>query len=112
MSVTEEIQVTELKLLQEYVDIIVDVLQAILKDEPASYEYLTELSQRITTYLQAQYPDYIFYVGKRSSIHSSMPMGIPISPAELTQHLEQQSITKKRCKWCDGILDKVTFKFL
>ena len=47
----------------------------------------------------------IFYVGKRNSIHSSMPMGIPISPANFTQLLEQQSITKKRCKWCDGILD-------
>ena len=41
MSVTEEIQVTELKLLQEYVDIIVDMLEAILKDEPTKYEYLT-----------------------------------------------------------------------
>ena len=105
MSVTEEIQVTELKLLQEYVDIIVDMIEAILKDEPTSYEYLTELSQRITIYLQEQYPDYIFYVGKRSSISSPMPMAIPISPAELTQLLEQQSILKKRCKWCDGILD-------
>ena len=28
MSVTEEIQATELKLLQEYVDIIVDMLEA------------------------------------------------------------------------------------
>ena len=93
MSVTEEIQVTELKLLQEYVDIIVDMLEAILKDEPTSYEYLIELSQRITTYLQEQYPDYIFYVGKRSSIHSSMPMGIPISPAKFAQLLEQQSTT-------------------
>ena len=70
MSVTEEIQATELKLLQEYVDVIVDMLEAILKDKPTRYEYLTELSQRITTYLQEQYPDYIFYVGKRSSIHS------------------------------------------
>ena len=104
MSVTEEIQATELKLLQEYVDIIVDMLQAILKDEP-SYEYLTELSQRITIYLQEHYPDYIFYVGKRSSIHSSMPMGIPVSPDKFAQLLEQQSTTKKRCKWCDGILD-------
>ena len=105
MSVTEEIQVTELKLLQEYVDIIMNMLEAILNDKPTSYEYLTELSQRITTQLQEQYPDYIFYVGKRSSIHSSMPMGVPISPAKFAQLLEQQSITKKRCKWCDGILD-------
>ena len=80
MSATEEIQTTELKLLQEYVDIIVDMLEAILKDKPTSYEYLAELRQRITTYLQEQYPDYIFYVGKRSSIHSFMPMGIPMSP--------------------------------
>ena len=105
MSGAEEIQATELKLLQEYVDIIVNMLEAILKDKPTSYEYLIELSQRITTYLQEQYPDYIFYVGKRSSIHSYMPMGIPLSPAKFAQLLEQQSITKKRCKWCDGVLD-------
>ena len=105
MLVTEEIQVTELKLLQEYVNIIVDMLEAILKDKLTSYEYLTELSQRITIYLQEQCPDYIFYVGKRSSVHSVMPMGIPISPDKFTELLEQQSTTKKRCKWCVGILD-------
>ena len=98
MSATEEIQTAELKLLQEYVDIIVDMLEAILKDKPTSYEYLTELSQRITTYLQEQYPDHIFYVGKRSLIHSFMPMGIPMSPDKFAQHLEQQNTTKKRCK--------------
>ena len=105
MSVTEEIQATELKLLQEYVDIIVDMLEAILKDKPTSYEYLIELSQRITTHLQEQYPDYICYVEKRSSIYSFMPMGIPMSPDKFAQFLEQQNTTKKRCKWCDGILD-------
>ena len=105
MSVAEEIQATELKLLQEYVDIIMDMLEAILKDEPTSYEYLTELSQRITTQLQEQHLDYIFYVRKRSSIHSCMPMGIPISPAKFAQLLEEQSTKKKRCKWCDGVLD-------
>ena len=105
MSVAEEIQVTELKLLQEYVDIIMNMLEAILKDKPTSYEYLTELSQRITTQLQEQYPDYTFYVGKRSSIYSCMPMGIPITPAKFAQLLEQQSTTNKRWKWCDGVLD-------
>ena len=65
MSATEEIQAIELKLLQECVDIIVDMLEAILKDKPTSYEYLTELSQRITTYLQEQYPDYICHVCQR-----------------------------------------------
>ena len=95
MSVAEEIQTTELKLLQEYVDIIVNMLEAILKDKPTSYEYFTELSQRITTRLQEQYPDYIFYVGKGSSIHSCMPMGIPLSPAKFAQLLEQQSIKRK-----------------
>ena len=105
MSVAEEIQVTELKLLQEYVDIIMNMLEAILKDKPTSYEYRTELSQRITTQLQEQYPEYTFYVGKRSSIHSSMPMVMPTSPAKFAQFLEQQSTTKKRCKWCDGVLD-------
>ena len=105
MSVAEEIQATELKLLQECVDIIMNMLEAILKDKPTSYEYLTELTQRITTQLQEQYPDYIFYVGKRSSIQSCMPMGIPISPAKFVQLLEQQSTIEKMCKWCDGILD-------
>ena len=80
-----------------------DMLEAILKDKPTSYEYLTELSQRITAQLQDQYPDYIFYV--RSSIHSCMPMGIPISQAKFAQLLEQQSTTKKICKWYDGVLD-------
>ena len=94
MSAKEEIQATELKLLQEYVDIIMDMLEAILKDKSTSYEYLTDLSQRITTQLQEQYPDYIFYVGKRS-----------MSPAKFAQLLEQHSTTKKRCKWCNGILD-------
>ena len=96
MSGKEETQATELKLLQEYVSIIMDMLESSLKDGSTSYEYLTELSQRITTYLQEQYPDYIFYVGKRSSIHSCMPMGIPLSPAKFVQLLEQQSTTKKR----------------
>ena len=105
MSIAEEIQATELKLLQEYVDIIMNMLEAILEDKPTSYEYLTELSQRITTQLQEKYPDYIFYVGKRSSIHSCMPMGIPISPVKFAQLLEQQGITNKRCKWCNGVMD-------
>ena len=65
MSVAEEIQATELKLLQEYVDIIMNMLEAILKDEPTSYEYLTELSQRITTKLQEQYPDYIYFMWRK-----------------------------------------------
>ena len=69
MSGKEEAQATELKLLQEYVSIIMDMLEAILKDGSTSYEYLTELSQRITIQLQEQYPDYIFYVGKRKLAH-------------------------------------------
>ena len=51
MSGKEEAQATELKLLQEYVSIIIDMLEAILKDGSTSYEYLTELSQRITIQL-------------------------------------------------------------
>ena len=60
MSGKEEAQPTELKLLQEYVSIIIDMMEAILKDGSTSYEYLTELSQRITIQLQEQHPDYIF----------------------------------------------------
>ena len=60
MSGKEEAQATELKLLQEYVSIIIDMLED--KDGSTSYEYLTELSQRITIQLQEQYPDYIFYI--------------------------------------------------
>ena len=42
MSGKEEAQATELKLLQEYVSIIMDMMEAILKDGLTSYEYLTE----------------------------------------------------------------------
>ena len=49
MSGKEETQATELKLFQEYESIIMDMLEAILKDSLTSYGYLTELSQRITT---------------------------------------------------------------
>ena len=51
MSGQEETQAAELKLLQEYVNIIMDMLEAILKDSSTSHEYLIELSQRITTCL-------------------------------------------------------------
>ena len=105
MSGKEEAQATELKLLPEYVSIIMDMLEAILKDGSTSYEYLTELSQRITTQLQEQHPDYIFYVGKRKLAHPCLPMGISVSPVNFAQILEQHQIQEKRCKWCDGILD-------
>ena len=85
----EEAQATELKLLQEYVNIIMDMLEAILKDSSTSFEYLTELSQRITIQLQEQYPDYIFYVEKRKLAHPCLPMGISVSPANFPQILEQ-----------------------
>ena len=104
MSATEEIQDTELKLLQEYVNIIMDILEAILKDNTTSYKYLTELSKRIMTQLQEQYLDYIFYVGKRCLTHSCLPMDIPTSPANFAQLLEQHNTQKRRCKWCNDIL--------
>ena len=104
MSVKEEIQATESKLLQEYVDIVIDMLEAILKDKSTSYKYLAELIQGITTQLQEQYPNYIFYVGKGST-QVCMPMGIPISPAEFAKLLEQHNTTKTKCKWCDGVLE-------
>ena len=81
MSGKEEAQAIILKLLQEYVSIIIEMLEAILKDGSTSYEYLTELSQRITIQLQEQHPDYIFYVGKRKLAHPCLPMGISVSPA-------------------------------
>ena len=40
MPVAEEIQTIELKLLEEYVDVIVNMLEAILKDEPTSMNIL------------------------------------------------------------------------
>ena len=104
MSGKEEAQATELKLLQVYVSIIMDMLEAILKDGSTSYDYLTELSQRITIQLQVQHPDYIFYVGKRKLAHPCLPMGISVSPANFAQILEHQT-QEKRCKWCHGILD-------
>ena len=62
----EEAQAAELDLLQDYVKFTMDILEAILKESPTNYPYLIELSQRITTQLQGQNPDYIFHVGKRN----------------------------------------------
>ena len=75
----EEAQAAELNLLQEYVKIIVNILEVILKESPSTYPYLLELSQRITTQLQKQNPDYIFYMGKRKLAHPCLPMGIPVN---------------------------------
>ena len=80
------------------------MMEAILKDGSTSYEYLTDLSQRITIQLQEQHPDYIFYVGKRKLAHPCLPMGISVSPANFAQILEQHQTQEKRCKWCDSIL--------
>ena len=95
----------KLDLLQDYVKPIMDILEVILKESPSDYEYLIELSPRITTQLQEQNPDYIFYVGKRKLAHPCLPLGISVTPVNLAQILEQHQIQEKRCKWCDGILD-------
>ena len=39
----EEAQAAELNLLQEYVKIIVDILDTILEESPLTYPYLIEL---------------------------------------------------------------------
>ena len=79
---------TELNLLQDYVKLIMDILEVILKECPSTYEYLTELSQRITIQLQEQNPDYIFHVGKRKLAHPCLPMGISVSPVNFAQILK------------------------
>ena len=101
----EETQATELNLLQDYVKVIMDILEAILKESPSTYEYFIELSHRITIQLQEQNSDYIFYVGKRKLAHPCLPMGISVSPVNIAQIFEQHQTQEKRCKWCDDILD-------
>ena len=64
----EEAQATELNLLQDYANMIMDMLEVILKASPSTYEYLIELSQRIIIQLQEQNPDYISYVGKKNKL--------------------------------------------
>ena len=101
----EEAQAAELNLLQDYVKVIMDILEVILKESSPTYEYLIGLSQRIPTLLQEQNPHYIFYVGKRKLAYPCLPMGISVSPANFAQILEQHRTQKKRCKRCDGIFD-------
>ena len=98
----EEAQTKTLDLLQDYVKLIIDILE--VKESPTDYEYLIELSQRIAIQLQEQNPDYIVYVGKRKLAHPCLPMGIYVSPANFVQILEQHQVQEKRCKWCDGRL--------
>ena len=100
MSGQEEDQAAE---LQDSVEVIMDILKAILKESSLAHEYLMKLSQRFTTQLQEQNPD--FFVGKGNLTQSCMPMGISVSSASFAQILEQHGTQEKRCKWCDGILD-------
>ena len=51
----QEAQAIKLDLLQDYVKLIMDILEVILKESPSNYKYLIELSQRITTQLQEQF---------------------------------------------------------
>ena len=101
----EEAQAAELNVLQDYVKVVMDILEVILKESPLAHEYLLKLSQRIITQLQEQNPDFIFYVGKRTLTHPCLPVGISVSSANFAQILEQHGTQEKRCKWCDGILD-------
>ena len=101
----EEAQTKKLDLLQDYVKLIMDILEVILKESPSNYKNLIELSQRITIQLQEQNSDYIFYVGKRKLAHPCLPMGISVSPVNIAQIFERHQPQEKRCKWCDGILD-------
>ena len=98
MSGQEEAQAAELNLLQEYVKIIVNILEVNLEENLLTYPYLLELSQRITTQLQEQNSDYIFYVGKRKLAHPCLPMGISVTQVNFAQIFEQYQIQ-------DGILD-------
>ena len=81
----EGAQAKELDLLQDYVKLIMDILEVILKESSLNYEYLIELSQRITIQLQEQNPDYIFYVEKRKLAHPCLPMGLSVSPVNFVQ---------------------------
>ena len=89
----EGAQAKKLDLLQDYVKLIMDILEVIVKETSLNYEYLIELSQRITIQLQEHNPDYIFYVGKRQLAHPCLPMGILLSPANFAQILEQHQLS-------------------
>ena len=84
----EEAQAAELDLLQDYVKLIMDTLEVILKESPSTYEYLTELSQRNAIKLQEQNSDCIFYTGKRKLAHPCLPRGISVSPVNFAQILK------------------------
>ena len=56
----EEAQAKKMHLLQDYIKLIIDILEVILKESPSNCENLIELNQRITIQLQKQNPDYIF----------------------------------------------------
>ena len=101
----EEIQVQERELLENYVQFILNVLEAILKEDQTSLQYVRLLTKKINYHLQEKYPNYMFYVGPNPPTDPYLPMGIAVSSAKFVEYLDDYLAETKKCKWCSGILD-------
>ena len=101
----EETQVQERELLENYVQFILNALEAVLKEDQTSLKYVRLLTKKINAHLQETYPNYMFYVGPNPLSHPYLPVGIAVSPAKFAEYLDVYLAEPKRCKWCNGILD-------
>ena len=92
-------------IVRNYVQFILNALEAILKEGQTSLKYVRLLMKKINVHLQEKYPNYIFYVGLNPPSHPYFPVGIAVSPAKFVEYLDDYLAAQKRCKWCNGILD-------
>ena len=101
----DETQVQERELSENYVQFILNALEAILKEGQTPLKYVRLLTEKINAHLQEKYPSYIFYVGPNPPSHPYLPVGIAVSAAKFVEYLDDYLAEPKRCKWCNGILD-------
>ena len=92
----DETQVQERELLENYVQFILNALEAILKENQTSLKYLRLLTKRIIDHLQEKYPNYMFYVGPSPPSNLNLPVGIAVSLAKFVEYLDDYLAESKK----------------
>ena len=65
----DETQVQERELLENYVQFILNALEAILKEGQTSLKYVRLITKKINAQLQEKYPSSMFHVGPNPPSH-------------------------------------------
>ena len=84
----DKTQVQERELLENYVQFILNALEAKLKEDQTSLKYVRLLTKTINAHLQEKYPSCMFYVGSNPPSHLYLPVGIAVSLAKFVEYLD------------------------